>query len=243
VTAPALAAALALAAPAASVAPGGPPRLALHLGGIGAFGGRAVDASREYPEFQETARLRQRIDAVSAPGGELGLTFAATRRVGFAVAGTLSRARAGGALDAELPHPLFFARPRTASFALEAADRTEGALHAGPVLFASAAGLALELGAGLSWTRAEVSVADRVTYAHEYPYDEVAVRDVARRRISGTALGFHVAGAAARRVGSRLALRAGVRYTRAEVAPEAADTAVTVEAGGVQASLALRIGF
>lgn len=215
--------------------------IAVHVAGLGRFAAVDAAATHRYPELAEEVVLEQAVRPAAAFGGEVGLTWRLTPRLGLAVAGSLAGGTAGARVTARIPHPLYLARPRVGEIAPSGLRRAERAVHLGPVLVLLGGGTALELSAGATVIHSSLDVVSAVQYEHAYPFDEVRLTGVTRRRASDGALGFHVAGAVDRRASARLSVVAAVRYARAPTRPAFDGFTAEVDAGGISALVGLRL--
>jgi hypothetical protein len=224
---------------------------ALQAGGGLALAAPAFSASSTFTEFAEEGAVSTRHTPGSGPLLEAGAWRAMSRRVGVALTVTRSRRDAPGEFSAAFPHPLFLDRHRMVAGALPAGGQRETAVHIGLVWSVARGGVVARLEGGPSYVLAEADLVEQVTHTDEYPFDVVEVTGVRTSPVRGDALGGHAGIALERRLAGRLALRAGARWTRASVAlarraaPEegAGERSARVQAGGVTASLAVRLYF
>ena len=235
-----LTAALAGAAPAAAQ-----PRVTLAVNGGYQSTTTEFDDSFTFPLHQETATVRTTypIDAAALfdASGAVRLWRGLGAGVGY------SRFSKDGTVgvEASLPHPFFLQRNREISGESGDMLREEHGLHA----FAQYAlppfsRLHVVLFGGPSIFDITQSIANGVNFTEEYPYDTATFVGVDSRRVKGTATGFN-AGADVRWMFSN-AVGVGVllRVARAQVDLDADDNrTITVDAGGAQFGVGLRLAF
>ena len=220
---------------------------ALDLGGGIALATPAFSGSSRFVEFAEAGTISTRRTPRSGGAVEAGLWHAVSRHVGVAVLASSARRDAPGTFSASFPHPLYLDRPRAAAGTLPAGRLRETAIHVALVWSAAWGGVTARVSAGPSYVLAEADLVDEILHTDAYPYDTVQVTGARTTPVRGDAVGGHAGVAFERRIGARLAVSAGARFTRATIALQAGhdDTARTAEtkAGGLTATASLRLYF
>ena len=241
----ALAIGLALLATPTDAAAAEEPRFVAAVAGGALLFSSGWSATSSYAEFAEAAR----IDAAYEPGPgvalEASLAMRITRRLRLATAFDWTRRNGEATIDAQLPHPFFFDRPRRIEASASGLERTERASHLDLEWLAVEGRVELAVFAGATALRAEADLVERVDYAHEYPYDEVSFRSVATRRVSSDlAFGWNAGASLEWRFSRRLGLALQARYVdaRPELTAPGGET-VRIDAGGLQTVAALRVRF
>jgi hypothetical protein len=225
-----------------------PPRWSLHAGGGIAGATAAWDAQSEFTEFAETGRVSTFHDPRTGPAFEGGLWHAASRHLGADLTVAHVSRDPSGSYVAALPHPLYAGRPRSAAGDLGPTAQRETAVHLGLVWSAARGGFTARLSGGPSYFLVAADLAVGIEYTHAYPYDTVRVTGLRRAAARGDAVGGHAGLALERRIGGRVALGAGARWSRATVplsrhAAGDGDVAARVPAGGVSAIASIRLYF
>jgi hypothetical protein len=148
-------------------------------------------------------------------------------------------------IEASIPHPFFFTRPRAISGTEDGIVRNETGVHVQLQYAVRAGGRAtVVLGAGPSWIEVEQELVTAVKFDETYPYDEATFTGAVTARSKRSAVGFN-AGADLRWMLTRhLGFGGAVRFTRAKVDLPAHDAAhIAVTAGGAQGTVGLRVAF
>lgn len=172
--------------------------------------------------------------------------FAVRLRRAYGVGVSVSRfsGRGRAAVAARIPNPFEFDRFREASGTASGLDHTELAYHV-QLRYSRAIGGRLRLllsgGPTVFDVRRELLIDVQVDEA--YPFDTATFRNASARVAKGTGIGFH-AGAdlvwmAARRAG----VGALLRYARGTADLTAASRTLSVDTGGLQSGLGLRVYF
>ena len=207
-------------------------------------GNRALIGSMTMPLYDETAAF----DVLHASSG--GLTFDGSIGVrlwqNFALGLGVTRFRAPSSVDVRgsVPHPLFFGRPRLVElqpagfdhgqvgvhlqlvWLLQLSDRIDVALSAGPSLFLVTQDRVSEVALGEAGA----------------PYTDVLatpVKETARTEAFGGNVGLDLTYRLARHLGAGFF----VRWTEARAKLPEFGPDTTVEAGGLQSGLGLRLRF
>jgi hypothetical protein len=220
-------------------------RFRIFVGGGGALGTIGWSANSTWEEHQETAELEADYEAGLGPALEGGLGVRISRRFGLRAAVGWSSRDTDGSIQARIPHPFFFDRPRHVEFSVSNLEYRELASHFDlewrPVL----GRIEVVIFGGVCIARIAADLVERVEYDEEYPYDEASFRSaVTERARSDAGVGWSAGVAASHSLGRRLALGVEARYTRARVdlAPTDGD-AVPVDAGGLHLIATLSVGF
>jgi hypothetical protein len=221
----------------------GPERVRILLdGGLNVAPG-PIDQSfilrRNVEDMPVSARVEQ------APAGffDAGMRVRVSRTVSIGAVAFFTTSPADGSIEAQVPHPLYFNRPRAIGGDLTNLSRSEAGVHAElvyPVMVARRREVTVF--GGPSYIRPTRELPVDVRYSESYPYDTATFSSAATAMASAGALGFNVGLDATWRV-SR-ALRAGglVRYSRATATLAlGSGNDVTVRAGGLQLAGGLRI--
>ena len=167
-------------------------------------------------------------------------------RKGLGAAVSVTRFSRNGTVqvDASIPHPFFFDRPREISGEADDISRSETDIH-GQLTYTlqTRNRLRVMLGGGVSVFNVEQELVTTVRYTESFPFDEAQFSGVDTDRSSATAIGFN-AGVDIRWLLSRnLGVGGLIRYSRGTVDLDVQDRTVDVEAGGLQALGGIRVHF
>ncbi len=216
---------------------------------VGLSGGIQASAPAFSDRFEFESNVETAAVAVEYPGGSAGAGDASVgvrlwKGLGAGVA-VSTAARTGSAdLDARLPHPLLFERPRSLTGSQSGIRSSEIGVHT-QLLYTLpvTARVALVLSGGPSVVRLTQDLVTGVTYDDTYPFDEVTFRNAPARRAKASATGFNAGADLRWRFTRSVGLGALVRYSRASVDLRADARTVQVRIGGAQAGVGMRVTF
>jgi hypothetical protein len=215
----------------------------------GAFwaSGPSFSDSQTYPEYAEQTTLQTTYDVGSGFGPDLNLQVSLFRGLGVMIGYSLVSRTIDGTVEATRPHPLYLARPRTASAELSGFDYKEGALHLDLAYGRTAGRLDWAIFAGATLFQVEADLVQRPVFDDSYPYDELAISSVPSVTQEDSPTGFNAGARLDYRFGSsgRFGVGAQVRYSTASVKLKATPdaTEASFDAGGLQAAAGLRLYF
>lgn len=221
------------------------PRVFLTVGG-GMQSARSGLTDRvEWEAHLETAvaTVDYGSDASRWFGGGAGIRL--WRQLGAGVAFSSASRDDVASVQAQIPHPFFFERPRDIEGQSPSLSRSETAVHLQALYIVPSAGrLRIILSAGPSRIEVSQGTVTAIRYTEAFPFDTAAFDRADTRELSASAVGFN-AGADVAFMLTRAAGLAGlVRFTQATVDVSRPDGAqLSLEAGGVQAGVGLRIAF
>jgi hypothetical protein len=202
--------------------------------------------TRQYAEYAETSTVRTTY-AVSGAGfgPDLSAQLRLYRGLGVLVGYSRTSRDESGHFDAQRPHPLYLARPRSLSGELGGYRYQEGALHVDLALASTRGRVDWGLFAGVTRFQVEADLLDRLAYDEAYPYDDLSLASAPARRVKESPTGFNVGGRLDYRFGRNLGAGVQLRYSRASVKLRATSDATEAgfNAGGLQAGAGLRLYF
>jgi hypothetical protein len=174
--------------------------------------------------------------------GGLALRLVKDLGVGLSVSRYQGNSRAD--VTARIPHPFEFDRSRDVSGSASGLDHTELGYHvqlqySRPL----ASRLRLVLAAGPTFFDVERQIVGSVDVDESYPFDSATFRSAGSSAAAGRSVGFNVGVDLVWTISRSAGLGALVRYARGTADLDAASRTVTVEVGGVQAGLGLRLYF
>jgi hypothetical protein len=201
-------------------------------------------SSRTFTEFTEQGSLAVSYKAKAGPGVEGGFQYGFTRRLGAAVSFARVARDATATYSASLPHPLYLDRDRQAEGEASGLASSETAIHVDLVIRGGSGSLRYGAFAGPSFFQVKADVLDRVQYEHTYPYDTVRVTGTPVLEADDSPIGFNVGVSADYMLGSRAAVGAQARFSRASAKLAAGESGqVKVDVGGLDVGVGLRIYF
>jgi hypothetical protein len=217
----------------------------VSLGGGIAVGAIDWTSRASWDSWAETATLeaRHRTSSGTVFQGALGWRFA--KHLGLVLAGGRASRDSKASLQAEMPHPLYLAQPRTVSGEVSGLPYTELAFHldlewrtvAGPFEIAAFAGPTL--------ARVDTDAVSSVNVDEAYPFDTATYASATTAGVtSDTGWGLNVGASAAWLAVSHFDLGIEARYVRAGVhlAPAASES-FDLNAGGFQVAARARLRF
>lgn len=228
-----------------------PAAAGAQVGGYVNFnGGMQATSTRfddkvSYTEFREDAEFDAAYevgaDAVFDAGGGVRLASG----LGFGVAVSRFDTRGPASIDARIPHPFFFDRPRSLTGAQPDQSRLETAAHIEVRWFAPASDtveLAVFGGPTFFNVRQDLVTAP-IEFNHAYPYDEASFSGATSAAASASAVGFHAGADIGFFFSDAVGVGALVRYSRGSVDLPRGEGMVPVDAGGLHVGGGLRLRF
>lgn len=203
------------------------------------------DDNFTFTAHQETGTTRVSYPIDAGPAFDAGGGIRLWRGLGVGVAVSRFTIDSTVSATSSIPHPFFLRQNREVSGEAEGIRREETGIHV-QAQYSVPLGrrLQLTLMAGPSLLQVSQAVVIDVNYTEEYPYDTAAFSGVDSTRKKGSKVGFN-AGADVRWMFTRnIGLGVMARFTRATVDLDPVDDrTITVDAGGAQVGVGLRVGF
>lgn len=176
-------------------------------------------------------------------GGELGERVWRRLIVGAAVSYFEKQGQAS--VDARVPHPFFFNRPRTVRGEADRIARTELGVHilAGWLLPLSDR-LDLLVSGGPSYIRVRQSLVEEVGFTETFPFDSAAFAGVSTMKVEQGSWGANAGADLTFRFHPHFGVGTRVRFSRASIdLPSADGDDVSVDVGGLQVVGGLRVRY
>lgn len=206
--------------------------------------------------FTDTVRITQNVEpgtidtayrVKAAPEFDVGGGVRVWRQLAVAVDVAYFSKAAGGSVSAQIPHPLYFGRPRTVGGDTPALSRQETAVHAQLVWMVPVADRGghwrLDVAGGPSFFNLRQNVVQDVTVTDAYPFDTATLATVVSQRVAKSRVGFNVGANLSYMLSAKVGVGTTVMFSRARVALPSVDHNVTVDAGGTQVGAGLRFRF
>jgi hypothetical protein len=191
-------------------------------------------------DFGEAAVVNTTYKPRVAPGLEVAGGVRVWRHLAVGLAVSRVTKTSGGAVDAQVPHPFFFGRPRSVSGDASGLHRDETAIHLQARLLPSTARWQATLIGGPSWINVRQDLVDDVTVTQSYPFDTATFSGVAKQRVSKSHLGFNAGVDATYWMKPRVGIGVAALFARARVP---LTSSATTDAGGMHVTAGLRLGF
>jgi hypothetical protein len=224
------------------------PRTYVSIDGGYRIGSQAFTRSSE--AFESTFAEAGTIEADYGKGAgfafDLMGAYRVTRHLGFGV-GVSSYTRPDTVkVSATIPHPLYFNRPREATFEDDTLNGKEIGVHVS-LLWSTPINRSTDitLFGGPSFFSYRQDVVVDVKLASQYPYDEASIVSTTSEEQKGSAVGFHAGLDVTRFFNPNIGLGVSARFSRAELTFDDDDETASVSgfAGGAQVSIGLRFKF
>lgn len=228
-----------------------PAAAGAQIGGWVSFNGgtqatsTAFDDNIVFPEFHEDADF----DAAYGVGGgaifDGGGGVRLANGLGFGVAVSRFEKLDPASLDARIPHPFFFDRPRSLSGSEPDLTRRETAVHVEVRWFrpvSDTVEVAVFGGPTLFNVRQDLVTA--IGYDHVYPYNEASLASATRTAASASKIGFHAGADVGFFFSEVVGVGALIRYSGGSVdLPGEGGNMVPVDIGGFHVGGGLRLRF
>lgn len=179
------------------------------------------------------------------PSIEVAAGFTLWRRLGLRVGLGRFSTVTNANVQASVPHPFFFGKPRSVSGAASGLKREELALglHLGG-LFPLGARAMVTVFAGPTWFQVKQGVVTDFTYTDSYPYDTAAFGTTVTSDKSGSVIGFGGGAGLSYFFTKAIGLAVSAQYAQGDVAlPGAGGTTPSVKAGGLKAGFGLVLRY
>jgi len=220
-------------------------RFVISAGGGLAFGSLSWQRSATWPVYQEDAELDASQDAGSGGVFEGALSFRIAPRFGIRASYTQSSRDASATVDARIPHPFFFGRPRTVTGEVGGLQYKEKDAHFDVELWPVTGRFEVVVFGGVALVSVDADLVDQVEYTEAYPFDEATYRSATTSRTSSDGkVGWSAGAGVVYTLAPHWGLSAQARYTKASVELAGSDgTTTTFDAGGWRAVGLVRFGF
>ncbi len=183
-----------------------------------------------------------RAKAAQLVDGGFGIRLHRAIGVGVSVSRFSGNGRAG--IVAQIPNPFEFGKFREVSGTASSLAHTELAYHV-QLLYSRALGrrLRLVLAGGPTVFDVRRELVTDVQVDEAYPFDTATFRGASARAAKGAGIGFHAGADVAWTLGRHAGLGVLVRYARGSADLKAPTRTASVDAGGLQSGVGLRMYF
>ncbi len=165
--------------------------------------------------------------------------------IGFGVAVSRFERLDPVSLDARIPHPFFFDRPRSLTGSEPDLTRLETAVHVEVRWFESVSDtVELAVFGGPTLFNVRQDLVTAIGYDHAYPYDEASLASATTAPASASTIGFHAGADIGFFFSETVGLGALIRYSGGSVdLPGEGEAMVPVDTGGFHIGGGLRLRF
>ena len=205
----------------------------------------AFDTTIHTLTFVEPATVQTRYSVKAARAFDLGGGVRIARNLAIGASFSRFQKTGNGTIDAQVPHPFFFSRPRTVSGTAADLARRETGLHGKLTWTASGGdGWEVSLTGGPSFFKVEQDLVEDITINQTYPYDTATFSSAVATRHSTSGLGFNGGADITRLLTPHMGVGVAVVISRARLKIDTAkDTTMTIDAGGIRFGGGLRFRF
>jgi hypothetical protein len=201
----------------------------------------AFSESFTYPEYVEKTTVTTQYPAGKGMAFDGGGAVRVWRNLALGVNVSVASRSTEASVSGAIPHPFFFDRPRSIS-GTTPIDRTENVVHV-QALWVVPIGrrLLVAVGGGPSFFSVKQSLVQGVTISQAYPFDTATFASATVEQKSASAVGFGASADVGYYFSKYIGVGGMVRYSRATVSVPAHDSSLSLEAGGFEAGLGLRV--
>ena len=196
-------------------------------------------------EFHEDADFNADYDVGTGMVFDGGGGVRLANGLGFGVAVSRFERLDPVSIDARIPHPFFFTRPRSLTGSEPDLTRLETAVHV-EVRWFERVGDTVELAVfgGPTLFNVQQDLVTAIGYDHAYPYNEANLASASTMPVSASAIGFHAGADIGFFFSEAVGLGALIRYSGGSVdLPGEGGRMVPVDAGGFHVGGGLRLRF
>lgn len=196
-------------------------------------------------DFAEAAVVNTTYETHAAPGLDVGGGVRVWRNLGVGVNVSYVTKEVGGSVDAQVPHPLFFGRPRAVSGSATGLGRSETAVNLRAIwMMPVGVRWQVALAGGPSWFAVSQDLVQDVTLTQTYPYDTATYAGVVTERSSKSGVGFNAGVDAMYLFTRHLGVGVSATFSRAHVPLiSSSSSSIGSDAGGLYVAGGLRVRF
>jgi hypothetical protein len=229
--------------PAAGQTP--PDRIFVNLGGGYQAMSTTFGESHSEPLDGETSTWDARYSLEDGVGFMGGFGVRVWRNLVAGVTYSHQQQNSPARVTGRIPHPFFFDQPRALEGESSSLEHRERALHISAAWIAPISDrVELTVSGGPTLFSIARGFVDGLQYTQEYPYDVVTFIDIDEQEVTERTLGAHAAAELTWLVTPHVGISGIVRYSHGSIGLETpSGNTVSLDAGGLQAGVALRLGF
>ncbi|MFB3853572.1 MAG: SH3 domain-containing protein [Vicinamibacterales bacterium] len=192
----------------------------------------------------ETASSRAEYEVPAGPAVDVGVAVRLWRNLYAASGVTRFWVTEPAAVSARLPHPFEFNRFREVKGDSQGLERAETAVHAmAMVVVPAGRKFLVSVFAGPTWFNVTQDLVTEVQFHEEYPFDEATFTGTAITNQSRSKAGFSAGADVTYLLAPKFGVGGSVRYSQAKLDFSVDSRTLSVEAGGLQVGLGVRVRF
>jgi hypothetical protein len=221
--------------------PVGESRFEAGLAFAETLGSSTFSGTQTVRDYAEDGSLKSSYKVAKAPGAGFDLQYNLGTTFGIRLGAQTFSRKSTGTFDAQIPHPFFFARPRSVSGTQSGLGFTETAFSLTAVYRGGSGKWKVNVEGGPAYFNVEATVADKMNFSDVYPYDTVTFSGVSSSKRKVSPIGFAVGLEIGRELSSAVVLVVQGRFTQASGDIDINGQKMNVKAGGAQARIGLRL--
>jgi hypothetical protein len=220
-------------------------RLRIGINGGGQLGSQTVSQDFTVIAYVEPASILNEIELSAGAMFDLGASYHLAGPWWAGVAFSSVSRSVDGAIDASIPHPFFFNRPRDVVGTADGLDSTERGIHVHlSYLIPLSNTLDIAVFGGPSRFTVKQDLVTDIAYDESYPFDAATFRSATVVSVSESAWGFNLGADVTWKLSSRFGVGGLVRFARGSTTLTAdPGNEVSVDVGGTQVGGGVRIRF
>lgn len=209
--------------------------------GVYQAGMPAFSEELSYSEYVEQTTVAADYPSTKGWAYDFGGAVRLWRSLAIGTSVTLATRYEDSAINATIPHPFYFNSGRAISGSVSL-KRSEDAVHVF-ALWGIPAGrrVLIVVGGGPTFFYVKQSLVQSVSYSHSYPFDTATFTSASTSEPSAWAVGYGASADIAYYFNRHIGVGGVVRYAKATVSLPSNDSTVSVDAGGFEGGLGLRI--
>ncbi len=219
----------------------GESRIELGLAFAQSLGSQTFSGTRTIRDYAEDGSLRSSYEVGKSPGGGFDIQYNLSEKLGIRLGAQTFSRKSTGTFEASVPHPFFFARPRTVTGTVESLGFSESAVSLTAVYRGGSGKWKLNLEGGPAYFNVNATLAERVTLGEVYPYDTVTFGGISSTKKKVSPIGFAVGLEIGRELTNAVSVVAQGRFTQGSGDIDLNGQTLNIKAGGAQARIGLRL--
>jgi hypothetical protein len=197
-----------------------------------------------FTEFVEEGHITAQSTVAKGPVYGGGLIVRVWKNVVLGVDVSYYSKAGSAQIDAQLPHPFLFDRPRLVSATAAGIARKETGTHLiVGVIIPATDRMDLVISGGPSFFQVQQDLVSGVTYTHTYPYDAVQFTGVTMERLTDRATGYHAGADVIVKFSQHVGVGGTLRFTRGTISSTLDGDRLSFDVGGLLAGGGLRLMF
>lgn len=221
--------------------PSGDSRFEVGLAFAQTLGSSTFTSSLKVREYQEDGTFNGSYDVGKAPGVGFDLQYNLTSKFGVRLGAQSFSRKSDATFTAQIPHPFFFAKPRSISGSQSGLGFSESAFSLTGVYRGGSGKWKVNVEGGPAFFTVNATVAEKLTYGEVYPYDTATFSGITSSKKKVSPIGFALGVEVGRELSNALAVVVQGRFSQGSGDLDVNGTKVNVKAGGAQVRVGLRL--